>query len=410
MKVAFIVDKFPAISETFILDQITGLIDMGHDVRVFAKSGGNEKEVHKEITKYRLRKKTYYFAKVVSRKCICRLKTLALLACSGIKRPLGTYKLLKMLLSHPQGFSHSLCYLTLPFLGQNFDIIHSHFGPLGLWAVNLKRFGIKGKLVTTFHGYDVNMYPLTSAHNVYQELFDKGDLFTANTNFTKEQTVKLGCDGNKIEILPVGLNMEKFAFKPKKFEDSQAVRLLTVGRLVEKKGYQYSIRALSLLVNNGLNIIYTIAGDGPLKSKLQSLTQELKIEDRVIFTGAINRDEVLKLYDEAHIFILPCTTAKNGDKEGQALVLQEAQACGLPVVSTFHNGIPDGVLNGKSGFLIEECDVDGLVEKIYKLIDTPGLVEEMGRAGRKFVEDRYDIKLLNKKLEGLYQQLLRPDI
>ena len=99
-------------------------------------------------------------------------------------------------------------------------------------------------------------------------------------------------------------------------------------------------------------------------------------------------------------------TASDGDKEGQGLVLQEAQGMGLPVLSTLHNGIPDGVLDGKSGFLVPERDVDGLAQKLDYLLENPQVWSEMGLAGRKFVEQHYDINKLNDKLVQIYQDLL----
>ena len=122
--------------------------------------------------------------------------------------------------------------------------------------------------------------------------------------------------------------------------------------------------------------------------------------------GGLNQDEVIDICNQAHIFLLPSITASNGDKEGQALVLQEAQAVGLPVISTLHNGIPEGVIDGKSGFLVPEKDAGALAERIEYLIEHSELWPEMGRIGRKFVESKYDIKKLNEELINIYESLI----
>jgi colanic acid/amylovoran biosynthesis glycosyltransferase len=122
--------------------------------------------------------------------------------------------------------------------------------------------------------------------------------------------------------------------------------------------------------------------------------------------GPINQNECLKLYQEANIFILPSVTSDNEDQEGTPVVLMEAQAMGLPVISTFHSGIPEVVVEGKSGFLVPEKDVDALAEKLEGLIEHPEIWPEMGRYGRKFVEERYDIKKLNQQLVEIYQNLI----
>ena len=124
------------------------------------------------------------------------------------------------------------------------------------------------------------------------------------------------------------------------------------------------------------------------------------------FPGGLEEDEILEVYRKAHIFVLPSVTASDGDSEGQALVLQEAQAAGIPVVSTFHNGIPDGVLNGESGFLVPERDVDALAEKLEYLIGHPEIWPEMGKCGREFVEKNYNIRRLNRRFAEIYQQLV----
>ena len=147
-------------------------------------------------------------------------------------------------------------------------------------------------------------------------------------------------------------------------------------------------------------------GEGVLRPSLENLIAELGISNKVKLVGWKTHDELHKLYADSHIFILSSVTASDGDKEGQGLVLQEAQAMGLPVLSTLHNGIPDGVLDGKSGFLVPERDVDALAEKLNYLVEHPEVWSEMGLAGRKFVEQNYDINKLNDKLVQIYQDLL----
>jgi len=300
----------------------------------------------------------------------------------------------------------TLCWIR-SFFDKNFDIIHCHFGPNGVRALGLKEMGIRGKIITTFHGYDANRYPITAGKDVYERLFKEGDIFTANTNYTRSQVVSLGCQESKIRILPVGLNLDKFTFKPRIIEPQESVKILTVGRLVEKKGHQYVIKALKKLIAKYPNITYLIAGDGDLKDSLRSLVAELGLEQHVQFLGALDQDEVLDIYQQADIFVLASVTAFDGDREGQALVLQEAQAMRLPVISTFHNGIPDGVLDGKSGFLVPEKDSEALAKRLRYLIENPQEWERIGKCGHDFVCTNYDIRNLNQRLFELYQEILK---
>ncbi len=136
------------------------------------------------------------------------------------------------------------------------------------------------------------------------------------------------------------------------------------------------------------------------------MVENLHIKGYVKFLGAVEQNEVPRLYQKAHIFILPSITADNGDQEGIPVVLMEAQATGLPIISTYHTGIPEVVVDGKSGFLVPEKNVDALAEKLEYLIEHPEIWPNMGQYGRKFVEEHYDINKLNQKLVEIHQNLI----
>ena len=407
MKIAFIVGTFPALSETFILDQITGLLDLGHEVEVFAEQKPEETKSHFDVEKYHLSKRTSYYPSIPAHRFFRQLVLFYMVAKKLFVHPACTFKALMLYPRRRKELSPRTFFWLLSFIGKKFDLYHSHFGPNGNKSIHIKIIGIPGKHLTTFHGSDVNQYPRLKGTDVYRELFQKADLFTANTVFTRSRVTELGANKDKIQILPVGLRMERFAYKRRDITSGETIKLLTVGRLVEKKGHEYALKALAQVSRKHPNIAYDIAGDGPLRSKLEALAVELKISSSTNFLGAMMQDEIIKLYQSAHIFILPSVTAADGDMEGQGLVLQEAQAVGLPVISTLHNGIPDGVLDGRSGFLVPERDADALAERLQYLIEHPEIWAEMGRAGREFVEKNYDIKKLNRRLVQIYQQLLQ---
>lgn len=404
MKIAFVVSTFPKLSETFIINQVTGLLDLGYDVQIFAEYlNKKEHKVHPDVEKYLLMERIRYFT-APENKFVRVLKALRLIAIGIFVSPLHILKTINIFKYGRKALSLRMLYILIPFLGKRFDITHFHFGPNGAQGIHLKGMGYLGKIITSFHGYDANTVPGIAGRRFYNALFEECDLFTANTNFTKEQVVRLGCDDKKIEILPVGLNIEKFEFLERKPEAGRPVRILTVGRLVEKKGHQYAIRAVARLAGRK-DIVYLIAGDGPLRGELESLVSELDAWGSVKFLHEVDEDEVIGLYRGCHIFLLPCVTAANGDREGQALVLQEAQATGMPVISTYHNGIPEGIADGISGFLVPEKDIDALAERIEFLVDHPELWPEMGKAGRRFVGDKYNIKKLNGRLAGIYEKM-----
>ncbi|MBU1044129.1 MAG: glycosyltransferase [Candidatus Omnitrophica bacterium] len=402
MKIAVIVTEFPALSETFILEQLVGIVKAGHELEIFATTGAAQNKQHADIEKYNLNKHIYYFPPISKNKLnrICKAFWLGLI--NFHKDPLLIIKAFNLK-------RYRTCrqiYTVIPFLNKKFDIIHCHFGPNGIIGADLKLLGVRGKLLTSFHGYDVNNYPRTYGNDVYRTLFSAGDFFTANTNFTKQQALLLGAQEDKIEIIHEGFNTDKFKFSRKELLLNQSVNLLSVGRLVEKKGHKYALIALAMVYKKFKNINYTIAGEGPLRPDLEAQADLLGINKIVKFVGNVDQAQVAKLYEQAHIFILPSITTRNFDREGQALVLQEAQACGLPVLATLHNGIPEGVIDGKTAFLVKEKDVYGLAEKLEYLVSNPQIWQKMGQAGREFVEQKFSSEVLNQQLFELYGRII----
>ena len=406
MKVALFLSNFPTLPETFILNQVTGLIDLGVDIDIYASVNPYEGKVHPQVKKYKLVERVSYSDSIAP--LFQRLtKGVKIVLKNFYKNPLAYTEAIK---------SRSLrdLFYVNNFLTneskKSYDLIHAHYGSNGLIGVILKEAGVfRGKLITSFHGYDFSKLINERGSETYKELFRIGDLFTANTNFTKGKLIELGCSKSKIVMLPVGMDINFFNFRERYLRDRSLVKLLTIARMVEKKGLEYAIKAVSRVAQKYSNIEYNIIGDGILRSRLENLIKGLGISDKINLLGWKTQEELKSLLQEAHIFILTSVTAGDGDMEGQGLVLQEAQAVGLPVLSTLHNGIPEGVIDGKSGFLVPERDVDALVKKLEYLIEHPELWPEMGRYGRKFVEERYDIQKLNQRLVKIYEAILTDD-
>jgi len=293
----------------------------------------------------------------------------------------------------------------LPLIGkEKFDIIHCHFGPLGKVAVQARSLGIlNAKLVLSFYGYDASRYNLDASY--YGSIVQQFDGYIAISNYLKAKIIKLGFPEERIKTIPIGVDLIDFNLSEKKFK-RDGRKLLTVARLVEKKGIYYGIMAFLKLQKKNMKLEYHIVGDGVLYEKLKELIEELGLEDCVFLHGAKDKDEILQLYREADVFVLPSITASDGNTEGQGLVLQEAQLMGLPVVATFHNGIPEGIVENKTGFLVAERDINALSEKISILIGDEKLRTEMGKRGRDFVLEKFDNQKLVKALSNYYQNLI----
>jgi colanic acid/amylovoran biosynthesis glycosyltransferase len=417
MKIAFLVGRFPALSETFILNQIVGMIERGHEVDIYALDGivSNKSKVHPEVEKHNLLNRTYYTPTIPANKLLRGLKGIKLLCVNFYKSPLVLLRALNLSENKygPPAGGLKLLYSTIPFLNKNsYDIIHCQFGPLGILALNLSDIGIlKGKkLVTSFRGYDISRHLQEFGDDVYNKLFINGDFFLTNCDYFRQRLLKLGCDENKVVVHRSGLDSGKFVLKPRHPHPDGKIRIAFTGRLVEKKGVEYSIRAIAKLAKDYQNIEYNIIGDGNLKEELQQLIQDLNVSHLVKLLGWKTEDEIIQILDNCHIFVAPSVTAKDGNQDAPINVLKEAMAMGLPVVSTFHGGIPELVVDGVSGFLVPERDADALAEKLAYLIENPQVWSEMGRAGRAYVEQHYNLHQLNDKLMEIYQNLLRENV
>lgn len=412
MRVAFIVYEFPILSETFILNQITGLIDRGHEVDIYADQLGNTFKVHLDIKNYRLLERTFYFGNaelaMPANRFLRVVKGFGMVLAHCYKSPLSLLRSLNVFKYGKQAASLKLMYTVLPFLGKRpYDIVHCQFGTLD-YASNLLRNIVnpKAKLITSFRGYDISQYVQEHGDHIYDQLFNTGDSFLTNCNYFKDRLIKLGCSPHKIVVHGSGIDCHRFRFTPRYLPSDSQIRIVTTGRLVEKKGIEYSICAIAKLVKADPNIEYLIIGDGPLQEDLQQLIQSLDVNNKVKLLGWKQQQEIIEILDDSHIFVAPSVTAKDGNQDAPINVLKEAMAMGLPVVSTRHGGIPELVENGVSGFLVPERDVDALAEKLAYLIKHSEDWPRFGRAGRAYVLEHYDTNQLNDQLVEIYQEQL----
>ncbi|MCX7595410.1 MAG: glycosyltransferase [Fischerella sp.] len=411
MKIAFLVGQFPVLSETFILNQIVGMIERGHEVDIYALDGKADRayKTHPEVEKYRLLERTYRVPTIPANKYLRQLKGLGLLIVNFYKSPLFLLRSLNFFKYRKRATSLQLLYSSLPFIGKDaYDIIHCQFGPLGILALDLRDIGIlKGKkLLTSFRGYDISRQIQESGNDIYNQLFIEADFFLTNCDYFRQRILKLGCDENKVIVHRSGLDCSKFIFTSHHPHPDGKIRIAMTGRLVEKKGVEYTIRAIAKVAKTHQNIEYNIIGDGDLREQLQQLIQDLNVGHIVNLLGWRNQEEIITILNNSHIFIAPSITAKDGNQDAPINVLKEAMAMGLPVVSTFHGGIPELVEDGISGFLVPERDADALAEKLVYLMENPQIWPDMGRAGRACVEQHYNLHQLNDKLVEIYQQLL----
>ena len=408
MRIAFLVDQFPVLSETPYLNQITGMVKRGHDVEVFADYPPRHPAYHADIDRLGLLARTRY-TPVIPVGAAGRLRGALRLTHghSGLAREVLRRAMNPLVVGLHAG-SLRLPFHAVPFLpGRSYDIVHCCFGPDGIRGDRLRRIGaVRGRLVTSFRGADVTRYVKSRGERVYRGLLRRGDLFMPVSHDFARRIERMGADPRRIVVHRTGIDVRLFAYRSRAVRAGVSLQLVTVARLVEKKGIEYVVRAVARLVAEGAEVRFTIVGDGALREPLARLAGDLGVGDRVHFAGWRPQHEVRDIMDAADVLVAASVTAASGDQEGIPNAVKEGMALGLPVLSTLHSGIPELVDDGVSGFLVPERDEGALAARIRTLYDAPALRESMGRAGRARVEREYDIERLNDALEAQYRRLL----
>ncbi len=353
LKILMVVPSFPKISDVHMLNQITGLIDLGLDVYIYTKRKNQFSKIQEDVKKYDLENRTFY--------------------------------------------------KELPPNLDEFDIV---IFQLGHRAFDVKKeWNFKGKLAICFRGYDMSGY-IKENPKVYDTIFPICDLFLPVCKLFEERIISLGGDPKNIAVIHSAIDCTRFKFKKRYApQPHQKINIISAGRFVEKKGFEYAIRAVARLVKKHPNIRYTIIGGGPLAKRLKGLIKKLKVSKYVRILGWQTHDELVKILDKSHLFVAPSVTAKNGDLEGIPNVLKEAMAMGLLVISTYHAGIPELVEHGQSGLLVHERDYVALAKQIHYLMTHQKIWPLMGKFARKKVEEQFNKDQENKRLATVLKEL-----
>lgn len=236
MRIAFLVHQFPTLSETFVINQMVGLIQRGHQVDVYAEKKGDINHLQPLVKKYNLLDKTHYISSMPDNLLERWLRGIKLLTKYLALDKTKSLNALNIWQYGVDALSFRLLYMLVPQLNQTYDIIHCQFGTQshrGIWFRQIN--SPQACLITTFRGEDISKYVEKKGKNIYKKLFKVGDYFLTNCDFFKQRIINLGCDPSLIYVLRSGLNCQQFSFKPRSFEKGEIIRIATTGRLVEKK-------------------------------------------------------------------------------------------------------------------------------------------------------------------------------
>jgi len=396
MKIAYIVNNFPALSETFVINEVLELSKRGFDIHIFAR--WKQDLLRRTEDMQKLTKQTYYFnenSTFLFKKIYLHMYFLARNPIRYIKASLFAKGLKSELaLWH---FRQSV-FLAKQIIDAKITHIHAHFANLTAeYAMFVSKLaGIPYSF--TAHAVGIFVEP-----KFIKEKVNNAKFVAAISNYNKQYLIKnhYGIKADKIKVIHCGIRTS-FADNITR-EQSNGFHILAVGRLVRKKGFKYLIDACDILRRkHNLDFKCEIVGEGPERINLQHRIFKNRLQDAVDLKGALPHKDVLKKLGRTSIFVLPSVTDEDNNAEGIPVSLMEAMAARIPVVSSRLTGIPE-LVKGGAGVLVPEKDTNALADTIrYYFYAGNDQRNTIGQLGRKIVQAEFNVEHEVEKLAGLF--------
>ncbi len=360
-RVAIIAMQFPTVSETFVLNHVTGLIDLGYAVDIYAFGPEGLKDYpHHQLEDYHLADLTTYL---------------------------------------PRDLDHE--EVARKFLQRDYCAVHCHFGVVSE-KMSFLREHLKSILfLVTFHGMDIRL-ALAEGRQVLQSTFECFDRFISICDYNRQRLEQLGCPPRQIFDLPNGVNTSAFAPGPRRRDGK--IRIITVARLHRDKNIPFALRVMQRLAQSGLDFRYDVLGHGKERPKLESLIEELDLSAHVTLHGQCSQEAVAKQLSRADVFFLPSRA------EASPVCVLEAQACALPVVVTRVGGMEELVINGSNGFVVDFEDRDAAVKRLRQLALNADTRLLMGQKGRELVLKNHESRALLRQCAAMYGEVPAPKV
>ncbi|MEW4925273.1 glycosyltransferase [Algibacter sp. 2305UL17-15] len=247
---------------------------------------------------------------------------------------------------------------------------------------------LKIPLVTHFHGYDASVLSIIEKHNNYKDVFRYSSSVIAVSKVMKHRFLVLGCPEDKIVYNTYGPDPSFLDIHP----NFSKKTFIALGRFVDKKAPYYTILAFSKVLKKHPDAKLVLGGGGVLLEVCENIVKSLKIENSVSFPGVISREQFIEILSTSLAFVQHSITANSGDQEGTPVSIIEASAAGVPVVSTYHAGIPDVIEHDKTGLLCKEHDIETMSLNMMKILDDVHYAKQLGNAGKERIKELFTIE------------------
>lgn len=409
-RVGFVVNRFPLVSEVFIMNTAAALLDKGCDVEIFALDGvGSLAVLNGPGRRHDLLARTH----VVADSGHSRIQRLR--AVPPLIRSMAKNYGIGSVTSGLDVRHHRRRALSLRALSEiavfrarpPLDVLHCQFGTLGeKMRRHIAAGGLDVPLVVHFRGHDLGPFVQRQGDDCYRLLFATAQQFIANSAYFRDRAVALGCPPDRIRVIESPVDVDSFIWRAPDPPHGRPLRILTVGRLVEKKGIAYAIEAAALLKARGHPFHYRIIGEGRLRPDLEAQIAGFGLGGDVTLEGSCDHAQVAEALASADIFMAPSVVAANGDADAAINTIKEALLVGVPVVATRHGGIPELVRHDETGLLVAERDGPALADAILQLIGQPARWPVMARAGRESVVARFGMSQIADQTLAVYRDAI----
>lgn len=287
-----------------------------------------------------------------------------------------------------KGFSANEKKILFSLKKERVDAVLAEYGPTAAECLNVIKY-LKLPLIVHFHGYDACVNSVLEHYQTrYKEVFAYASKVIVVSKKMYGQLESLGCPSSKLLINYYGPNDSFFKVSP----TYTGQEFIAIGRFVEKKAPHLTILAFQKVLQDFPSAKLKMIGEGVLLPVCRDLVIELNMEDNVEFLGVQNVETIQRIMKNSIALVQHSVTASDGDSEGTPVAVLEAQAAGLPVIATYHAGIPDVVVNGETGLLVNEKDVEGMAMNMKRALSESGLSQKLGEAGRERVREKFTME------------------
>jgi colanic acid/amylovoran biosynthesis glycosyltransferase len=401
-RVAYILKMFPRFSETFILSEILELERTGVDVRVFSLKLPNDARRHADVD--RVQAPITYLPEISRESASAYLRAHVSVLRRTPRRYLKGLSIATRRAVKGRRWSSFKRFIQAGYVGahlqdEGIDHIHAHFASSATSVARDVNLMTGTSFSFTAHAKDIFIESLSMKSLVRKLQRARFVITVSDFNVRHLRSIEPTVNVHRIYN---GLDLEVFA--PAEPQPQDPPLVLSVGRLVEKKGFDDLIRAAAILRDRGVAFRVEIVGTGSEEGTLRALIAEHNLENTVRLTGAMPREELIGLLPKASVFPAPCVIGTDGNRDGLPTVLIEAMALGVPVISTPVTGIPELVRHDETGVIVPEHDPAALADAIETALTHPQRAREMADAGRQLVEKEFDLRENVAQIRQLFQE------